>query len=285
MVRRLLWLALCAALTVQPAWAAPQRVVSVNLCTDEYVFRLLPRARIVALSVLAGDKHPIVSTITDDVKGITLIRSDAEDVMSRNPDLVVMSEGANPRLRAHLVEAGIPILEVPLANSLADIRRITTSLGEVFAVQPRAAALLAQMDSRLNAANKRAQTPPITTLIYEPNGYITANGVTDEILAASGLRDVAASMHPTRMGTLPVEAVVAAAPELLILNNSHEGAPAQADAILRHPALALLKGRTLIAHASLTPLLCAGPWSADAAQEFSKLGAEARALARGPARH
>ena len=282
------WIAIAfvAALFVSAgAHAAPQRVVSVFLCTDEYVFRLLPRERIAALSVLAGDKHPVVSTIADKVQGIALIRPNAEDVLSKHPDLVVMYQGTNPRLRAHLVEAGIPVLEVPWANSLADVRRVTLLLGEKFGAQNRAAAMLAEMDARLKTAHEKAQTPPVSTLIYEPNGYITSDGVTEEILGISGLGNAAAKMHPTRLSTLPVEAVVAAAPELLILNNAREGAPAKADAVLRHPALASLKDSTLITHASLTPLLCPGPWSAEAAEEFTKLGHQARALARATPRH
>jgi hypothetical protein len=49
---------LAALLGATPALAAPQHVVSVNICSDEYVYRLLPRQRIAALSFLAaGDLH------------------------------------------------------------------------------------------------------------------------------------------------------------------------------------------------------------------------------------
>jgi len=61
-----------AFLMAAPAFAAPQRIVSTFLCTDEYVFRLVPRAHIAALSYLAADTHPVVSTIADKVKGIPL---------------------------------------------------------------------------------------------------------------------------------------------------------------------------------------------------------------------
>ena len=47
------------------AAAAPQRIVSTNVCADEYVFRLVPRGRIAALSFEAGDRKPVVSTIAD----------------------------------------------------------------------------------------------------------------------------------------------------------------------------------------------------------------------------
>jgi len=262
-------LALLATLAA-PAAAAPQRVVSVSLCTDEYVFRLVPRARIAALSILAGDTPPIVSTIAHRVKGIPLIRSNAEEVYAAHPDLVVMDEGTDPRLRAHLIEAHIPILEMPNAVSLSDVRRVTMMMGKKLDAEARASALLAKMDDELAAARKRAPDPPVSALIYEPNGYVTDTIIAGEIMNIAGLKDAAEAMHPSRLGRLPVEAVVAAAPQILILNNSHDNAPAQAAAILHHPALQSLKGRSLIVHASLTALLCPGPWSADVAGQFSE---------------
>jgi len=268
-----------------PAFAAPQHVVSVNLCTDEYVFRLLPRTRIAALSVLAGDTHPVVSTIAEKVKGIALIRPSAETVLVKHPDLVVMYQGSDPRLRAHLLDAGVKVLDVPWANSLADVRKITLMLGENLGVPERAHALLDAMDRKLAAARAEAVSPPVSTLIYEPNGYVTADRISDEILTAGGLRNAAGRMHPTRMLTLPVEAVVADAPELLIFNASREVTPARADLVLQHPALRALKGRSLVVHASLVPLLCPGPWSADVAGEFARMGQEARALAERRAGH
>jgi iron complex transport system substrate-binding protein len=70
---------LLAALLGARADAAPQRVVSTFLCTDEYVYRLVPRERIAALSYLSADRHPVVSTIVDKVKGIRLTRGSAEE--------------------------------------------------------------------------------------------------------------------------------------------------------------------------------------------------------------
>jgi len=274
------WLAAFVLVAVFPAHAAPERVVSVFLCTDEYVFRLVPRERIAALSVLAGDTHPVVSTIADKVKGISLIRASAEAVLAKNPDLVVMYKDTNPRLRALIVAAGVKILDVPWDNSLADVRKTTLMLGEELGAPDRAQALLREMDAKLAAARAAAPKPPVSVLIYEPNGYATADGVSDAILRASGLVNAAGRMHATRLGTIPVEALVAAAPQVLILNAAREGGPARADAVLSHPALAALKDRAIIAHTSLTPLLCPGPWSADVAGEFVKMAQEAAQLAK-----
>lgn len=269
----------------QPVFAAPQRVVSTFLCTDEYVFRLVPRDRIAALSYEATDRHPVVSTIADRAEGITAIHPSTEAVLSLDPDLVVMYAGTNPRLHDNLKRLNIPILDVPWAHSLADVRSITAMLGQKLGAPGRAKAMLNQMDRQIAAARAGASRPPVSGILYEPNGYVGVGGITNEIMAMSGITDVAPKSELTRTGTLPVEAVIAAAPELLILGGEARVGSARAYTILHHPALQALKGRTYMEFTDLTPLLCPGPWSLDAAKTFGNLARKARVLAEKRARH
>ncbi len=268
------------ACALPAAAAPPQRVVSTFLCTDEYVFRLVPRARIAALSFEAGDHNPVVSTIAGKVSGIAGIRPSAETVLDYRPDLVVMYAGTNPRLHAQLSSIGIPILDVPWANSLADIRRVTRMLGERLGARDKANSLLADMDRTLATAKAHAPSPPVTALLYEANGYASAGSFADELMAIAGLKDVAPSLGLNRLDRVPLEAVVASPPELLIMNGDPEVRDAEGNLILHHPALAALKDRTLIAWRPFRTLLCPGPWSAEAATSFAELGIKAHALAR-----
>lgn len=273
------WAAILFALAIAPpAIAAPRHVVSAFLCTDEYVFRLLPRDRIAALSFLAADRHPVVSTIVNEVKGIPLVHDSAEEILSRDPDAVVLYAGTQPRLHAQLRQAGIPIIDVAWANSLADIRRITLALGRALGVESRAQRLLAAMDRRITSVD--VPTPRVRALIYEPNGYATSDNVTAEIMARAGLDDAADAIGLTRSGTIPVEDIVAAPPELLVLNGSDDRHPTLANRILHHPALAHLRSRVMVTSLSLTPLLCPGPWSVRVVKPLAQLAFEARALAR-----
>ena len=267
-----------------PSGAAPQRVVSTFLCTDEYVFRLVPRARIAALSFEAGDAHPVVSTIADKVGGITQIRPSTETVLNLHPDLVVMYQGTMARLHANLIALRVPVLDVPWANSLADIARTTMLLGEKLGAQSQAAALVAGMHAKLAAVRAATHRPAVRTLIYEPNGYATTGGVTEELMRLAGLVNAAPGLRPTRSGTIPVETIIAAAPDLLILSGQRT-ADSRATLVLHHHALASLQGRTYSTWAPLVPLLCPGPWSADAAETFSVLAAKARTLAKPQARN
>ncbi len=259
-----------------PATPAPRHVVSTFLCTDEYVCRLLPRDRIAALSFLAADRHPVVSTIADRVDGIPLVHDSAEDVLAHNPDAVVMYAGTQARLHAQLRAAGVPIIDAGWSNSLADIRRDALALGRALGVEAGARRLLADMDRRL--ASAQSSGPPVRTLIYEPNGYVSSGPVTDEILRRAGLVDVAGEMGLTRSGMIPVEAVVADPPQLLLLSGA-DPRPSLANLVQHHPAFATLT-RTAIVPVSLKALACPGPWSADVVRPLARAREKARALAQ-----
>lgn len=263
--------AILIAVATTRAQAQPQRIVSTNLCTDEYLFRLVPATRIAALSMLAGARRPEVSNIARRIGTIRRINPDAEQVLNLKPDLVLLYQGVNPRLAAQLKAAGVRVFEVPWAQSLAGVHRVTRQLGEVLGVPERAEALLAKMARNLAAARALAPTPPVSALIYEPNGYAASGAIVATLMGNAGLVNAAPGLVHSRQGTIPVEAVIAAAPALLILNQVPEGAPSLADAALNDPALAALKGRTRIETVNLRGLLCAGPWLGRTALRLARL--------------
>jgi iron complex transport system substrate-binding protein len=271
------WLAFAAALFLaEPGFAHSHRVVSTFLCTDEYVFRLLPREEIAALSFEAGDRFPVVSTIADQVKAIRQIHPGAETVLDLKPDLVVMYQGTQAQLHAELLSVGVPVLDVPWANSLADVRKVTRLLGDRLGASEKAAHLLEDMDRDLSVARAAAPRAPVPALLYEANGYALSAGLTRELMRDGGLEDASASMGLNRLGQIPVESVVAHAPALLILNARETVRDARADLVLHHPAFASLAPRTLIVWQPLRALLCPGPWSVDAAWTFSDLANQTR---------
>ena len=275
-LKRGLVLAVCLLALVPQSAGAQSRVASVFLCTDEYLFRLLPRQRIAALSFLAADRYPVVSTIVDQVEGIPLIPMSAEAVLAVKPDAVVLSEGTSAGVRRVLAAANIPVIDVPWANSLDDIRRITRALATRLGVAAEGENLIGEMDARLDAARALAPRPPVSALLYEPNGYSAAGPITSEVMAIAGVVNAAPALSPTRQGTIAVETVVARAPELLILNGRPGVVDSRARQMLEHPALATLRARTDRRWLSLTPLLCPGPWSASAAEDLARAANEAR---------
>ena len=236
-----------------------------------------PLALVAALSFEAGDRHPVVSTIADQVAGIPQIHPSAETVLNYRPDLVVMFAGTMPKLHAHLAALGVAVVDVPDDPSVDAIRKTTRLLAAQFGVREKGERMLAAMDVKLAAARRLAANPPVRTLIYEPNGYATSGPVTEELMGVAGLVDAAPAYARTRSGRIPIEAVVSAAPELLIFSGDPAARQTRADLVLHHPALAALAGRTATAWDRLTPLLCAGPWSAEAALTLARIGRQTRA--------
>ncbi len=259
------------ALAPACAQALPQRIVSTNLCTDEYLFRLVPATRIAALSELAGARHPEVSNIAGRIGSIRRIRPNAEEVLNLRPDLVLLYQGVNPRLAAQLKAAGVRVFEVPWAQNLAQVRSVTRLLGGVLGVPGRAHALLLKLANNLAAARALSPRPPVSALIYEANGYAPTGAIVGALMRAAGLRDAAPALARSRQGTIPLEAVIAARPALLILNQAKERTPSLADVALDDPALAALKGRTRIVRVNLRGLLCAGPWLGGTALHLARL--------------
>ncbi len=209
--------------------------------------------------------------------GIPLIRQSAEAVLALHPDFVVTYQYVNRSSTPCSPPPASQSTMCPSPIPFADIRKITHDLGDALGQRPRADALIAEMDRKLASARAHAPSPAVSTLIYEPNGYVTGDGVTNEVLTAGGMRNAGPDMHQARNGTVPVEMIAYAPPELLVLNDAREATPAHADLLLRHPALAALSSRTVVAHLSLTPLLCPGPWSADSVAPLEALALRARA--------
>ena len=263
--------AILMALAPACARALPQRIVSTNLCTDEYLFRLVPATRIAALSELAGALHPEVSNIAHRVGSIPRIRPSAEEVLNLRPDLVLLYQGVNPRLAAQLKAAGVRVFVVPWAHNLAEVRKVTRLLGRVLGVPARARALLAVMAHNLAAAKALAPRPPVSALIYEPNAYAPSGAIVGALMQVAGLANAAPGLAHSRQGTIPLEVVMAARPSVLILNQAGAGTPSLADAALEDPALAALKGHTRIVRFNLRGLMCAGPWLGRTALRLARL--------------
>ena len=97
----------------------PQRVVSLDYCADQFVLKLLPRASILALS---PDAEREFSYMREAAAGLQQVRPVAENVLTLEPDLIVRSYGGGPRAAGFFERAGIPVLQVPFANNLDDVR-------------------------------------------------------------------------------------------------------------------------------------------------------------------
>jgi len=264
-------LLLVAAFGAWPAPAAaastPQRVVSLDLCTDQLLLELAPRERIAAVTHLAGDAS--VSAIPDAARGIAITHGAAEDVLRYDPDLILAGPfgvSASINLLRRLERR---VVTVPLAQDLNGVRHAVRVVAAALGEEARGAAMLADFERRLANPAAAGDLGAPSALLYQVGGVVSGpDSLADAMLTAAGFRNMARDYPLSRNGQLPLELLLARPPDLLLLSSRGDQYPTVAADNLRHPALARLR-RT---HASLELpwqlWLCGTPHVADAIERL-----------------
>lgn len=249
--------ALAVALAALPATAAPQRVVSLNLCADQFLVLLLPRERIAALSQLATDRT--LSAVADRARGIPQVRPSAEAVLPLGADLAIAGPWGGVGAAAALARRGVPVLRLGLAEDFAAIAAQLRRVGEAVGERARAEAIAAEMNQALATLPPPASVPP-TALVWQARGFAPGAGtLADAVLRAAGYANAAPFAG---YGFVPLERLLADPPSLLV-TSPRGGAPSLATTLTHHPAIA----RSGIARAEIDPawLACGSPYTARAA--------------------
>jgi iron complex transport system substrate-binding protein len=260
---RRIFLALAIALCAAPAVAKPpQRVMSINLCTDQLALMLLPRERIVSVSWLARD--PALSAMAETARHVPVNHGASEEVMRAQPDMVLAGTYTTRATVETLRALGAPLVEAPPAENWDDIRRITREIGDALGERAKADAALARMDATL--ARLAVSTParkPVIAFWSGPGMAPGAGTLSDAVVQAAGARNLARELGITGFGTLDAERLIASSPDLLITAEATPEPSLRSEAA-RHPAIRnRWNGRMLSVPEALTS--CGGPFTADAA--------------------
>lgn len=226
--------ALMILLAALPALAqAPQRVVSLNLCTDQLAMLLAAPGQLVSVTALAGDARS--SLMFREASGFAQNSAQAEEIYLLRPDLVLASTYSAQQTLDMLRRLGIRVETLPPSASVADVRQAITQVGEWLGAEDRAAALLERFDADLATLPYDDNGPLAAT--YDANGY-TAGRLT---LAGDVLRHAGYALMTDRIsfdhgGPLPLELLVLNPPELLVGGTRYEHS-SRAEDILDHPVL------------------------------------------------
>ena len=216
--------------------AAPARVVSINLCTDQLAMMLAAPGQLVSVSRLAADPHS--SAMAEAARAYPANQGRAEEVYLMRPDLVVAGAYSDPATVGMLRRVGLRVEQFDTARALDDTRDRIAQMARVLGREEAGAALIARFDARL--AELRAGEMTHSAALYHPNGYSLGGGtLSDDILRAAGFGNVARTLGLRGGGTLPLERLVMAAPDLLIRSKPLPGA-SRSEAVMTHPALAAL---------------------------------------------
>lgn len=243
--------------------AAPKRVVSLNLCTDQLAVLLLPRSQLASLSYLVRDPH--LSRVADRVVGIPTNRGGAEEAIAAEPDLVLADRGTARDTLAMLGRLNINVYQHDVPDDVAGIERETRRLAAALDAKEAAEVLLTEMRNRLAAV--RPTEPKPTALWFFPNAYTSGRDtLSDAALTAAGFVNLA-----PRAGYagISVEELIVVRPDRLVLQ--HDDAPSfsNAAAVLAHPAVNALWPASRRIDLPGNLLICGAPFFAEAVERLA----------------
>mgnify|MGYP002655274028 CR=1 FL=1 len=240
-------LAALAMLLAAPAAAAPMRVASLNLCTDELALALAAPGQLVSVSRLGAD--PAESTLAGRARGLATNRGRLTDVVALAPDLVLTSRG-DPAAAAAARRLGIAVLDLPEPGTLADVRAQIRAVAAALGRPHAGAALIASLDRTLAA-------PPAP----RPALFIAGGGLTiaPDGLAAQWLRAAGFAQQPVPRGQISLERLLTDPPATLVVSQYRRDQESLNQAWLRHPALARLPQHTRISPSDGRAWTCGGP--------------------------
>ena len=227
--------AACVALSATATDALPS-VASINLCADQLVLTLAEPSQILTVSWLSAD--PEESLLADSAARYPLNYGSAEELLRFDPDIVIAGSYTNAFTRALLARLGYPVVELEPEATIAEVegnlRRVASAIGRVERGEQLVLAMRAE--SRRLEAGRPPRAP--TAVVVRPGGFTVGDhSLAQDLMTLAGVRNVAAEQGLDRWGSLSMETLLRAAPDLIVLTGYRASQPSLANAALSHPAL------------------------------------------------
>lgn len=240
----------------------PQRIASLNMCLDQLLVMLVPKAHIASVTYLSA--HPQLSTISDQLDGLNINHGLAEELVPLAPDLILAGEFGAIEAVALLERLGYRVERLTMPYTINDISTHIRTFGELVGAAQAATEMAQAIEEQLAEADaEQADAPHNTTAIwYSSDGVVIGGGTLEhELLIRAGYRNLAAEHNYTGFTKLDLEQLLVLAPQVIVVDVGYAQAFSLADEYLQHPALAA-KSRILKLPAALS--VCSAPVIADA---------------------
>ncbi|WP_300074227.1 ABC transporter substrate-binding protein [uncultured Ruegeria sp.] len=249
------------------AGARPQRVVSMNVCTDQLAMMLAAPGQLLSVSYLARD--PRASAMAPEAMAHGVNHGLAEEIYLQQPDLVIAGSFSTLATVDMLRRLDVPVVVFEPARSFKDVRAVITQMGEVLGRQEAAELLLQDYDTGLAALQVDEADGP-RAAIYSTRGWMAGEQtLSGQILKAAGLHNIAAEMGMDAGGVLPMEQLALSNPDLVITSQSYPG-HSRAEEYLQHPVVVHLRARSGQALMSDRDWVCGTPYVLNAVRELGK---------------
>ena len=263
---------LAGALLSAPVSAAPERVMSLNLCTDQLAMTLAEPEQLISVSFLA--REPDLSMLHEKAQGFPVNRGLAEEVFLEKPDLVVTGTYSLHNTTALLKRLGFRIEEFSFVQTLDTIPGEIRRMGALLGQEARAEKLAEDFSQELDAIAKSQCDMRPTMIAYDQNGVALGSGtLADSVMQAAGFANLAADLGLVGVAPFPLEQVIAARPDVIVTSAS-EGAPTLGEHVPRHPAIAALPDTRIGAFVPAGAWSCGSPAVIEAGRALASLRAE-----------
>lgn len=218
----------------------PQRIVAIGGSITEIVYALGDENRLIA--------RDTTSTFPEDalkLPDVGYIRAlSPEGVLSVGPDLILALEGAGPPEAVDLLSrASVPMLTIPEGYDAAGVEAKVLAVGKALGKEAEATVLAERIAAEIGAAQalaaEQGKRPGVLFIISAEAGRLMASGTgtaADGMIRLAGGRNVIDAYSGYKQ--LTDEAVIEAAPDVVVMMDRGAGATIDSEAILSHPAIA-----------------------------------------------
>ncbi len=252
---------------LEPVLAKPERIVSINLCTDQLLMLLADRDRIISVSYLATKKD--TSAMIREATGITKNHGRAEEIMLMKPDLILAGSFTSHPTVFLLKKLGYRIVEVPVIRNLDDIRQNIKTVAEAIGEPQRGIKMIANFDDRLSALQASPTTKKPIAVFYRENSYTTGgHTLANAILDTAGMLNLAKQLGISGSGHLPLETLLTHPSDILILGRKRSQKGSVAAAAFDHPAFKKLAESRLAITIHNPYWICGTPFVLDAIEHL-----------------
>ena len=230
--------ALSGCLAVPMALAEiPDRIVSMNLCTDQLAMMLAGPGQYLSVSQIALD--PLSSPMAEQARHYPINHGGAEEIFLMRPDLVLAGQYSDFNTVAMLRRLGVPVVQIDLVRSLGEVSDRVLAVGAALGRMEAAQENVDGFETTLEELRPTDGLKPRAAFFY-PNGYTLGTGtLSDDLLTYAGFTNIAVELGYSFGGRLPLESLVVAAPDLFIRSDLYAGS-SRSEEILEHPALAAI---------------------------------------------
>jgi iron complex transport system substrate-binding protein len=213
---------------------APHRIVSLNLCADQYLLALADRDQIAGLTPNANNAE--MSAAAAQTRGIRILGQAAEEILEINPDLIVGMPARRSAVMTALKDQHYRALDLRTAESFADIAEQMRTVARAVGKPERGEALISGMERELAALGKPGRG--LVAAYYQRRGFLTGTGtLMDDLMQRAGLVNLAGKLGKPVLSQLSIEELVAAQPDFIIVDSATDRISDQGTEMLHHPAL------------------------------------------------